>query len=189
MLIHCLWEWKMVQPLWKSLASSSEVKHVPNAATIWSSQGKEGIRPNKDLNMNIYNSFVTAPNWKQLKCSWSDECTNCGISMLKGFPGRLILKESACNAGDTGSFPESGRSHKGAWWATVHGVARVGHDWATKATTATYDKRLRSNKNKRIIDTCENMDGSQNPSVEWKKLNKRYIWFLYVKLLKMQTDL
>ena len=21
---------------------------------------------------------------------------------------------------------------KGAWWATVHGVTRVGHDWATQ---------------------------------------------------------
>ena len=62
-------------------------------------------------------------------------------------------KESACNAGATGdmsSIPESGRSpggghsnpvqcsclqnpmDRGAWQATVRGVARVGHDWATK---------------------------------------------------------
>ena len=50
-------------------------------------------------------------------------------------------KESACNAGDLGSIPELGRSpgeghgyqlqyscldnsmDRGAWWATVHGVA------------------------------------------------------------------
>jgi len=25
---------------------------------------------------------------------------------------------------------------KGAWWATVHGVAKVGHDWVTKHSTA-----------------------------------------------------
>ena len=54
--------------------------------------------------------------------------------------------KSACKAGDLGSIPESGRSpgegndsplqysclenpmDRGAWWATVHGVARVGHD-------------------------------------------------------------
>ena len=52
-----------------------------------------------------------------------------------------MVKESACNAGDMGSVPGSGRSpgegkgyplqycclensmDRGAWWATVHGVA------------------------------------------------------------------
>ena len=55
-------------------------------------------------------------------------------------------KESACNAGDLGSIPGSGRSpgegngnplqysclenpmDGGAWWAIVHGLQRVGHD-------------------------------------------------------------
>ena len=54
----------------------------------------------------------------------------------------LSGKESACNAGDSGSIPGSGRSpgegsgnplqysclgnpmDRGAWWATVHGVAK-----------------------------------------------------------------
>ena len=27
---------------------------------------------------------------------------------------------------------------RGAWWATVHGVARVGHDLATKPPLTTY---------------------------------------------------
>ena len=61
-----------------------------------------------------------------------------------------VGKESACNAGDLGSIPGSGRSpgeghgnplqdpclenpmDRGAWWATVHRVARVGHSLATK---------------------------------------------------------
>ena len=65
------------------------------------------------------------------------------------FPHSLIGKESVCNAGDLGSVPELGRSSgeangnplqysclenprdRGAWRATVHGVARVGHDLAT----------------------------------------------------------
>ena len=60
----------------------------------------------------------------------------------KGFSGGLDGKESACNAGDLGSIPGLGRSpgegngnplqdfslgnsmHRGAWWATVHGVAK-----------------------------------------------------------------
>ena len=63
-------------------------------------------------------------------------------SLLKGFPGGSEVKASACNAGDLGSIPGLGRStgegngnplkysclenpmDGGAWWATVHGVAK-----------------------------------------------------------------
>ena len=59
-----------------------------------------------------------------------------------GFPGGSDGKESACNAGDLGPTPALGRSpgegnsyplhysglenamDRGAWWATVHGVAK-----------------------------------------------------------------
>ena len=59
-----------------------------------------------------------------------------------GFPGGSEVKASACNAGDLGLIPGSGRSpgegngnplqyscledpmDGGAWWATVHGVAK-----------------------------------------------------------------
>ena len=65
------------------------------------------------------------------------------------FPGGAEVKASACNVGDLGSIPGLGRSpgeengntlqysclenpmDRGAWWATVHGSQRVGHDWAT----------------------------------------------------------
>jgi len=57
-----------------------------------------------------------------------------------------VGKDSACSAGDLGLIPESGRSlgegkgyplqysclenimDRGSWWATVQGVARVGHN-------------------------------------------------------------
>ena len=63
-----------------------------------------------------------------------------------GFPGGSDGKVSACNAGDLGLIPGSGRSpgegngnplqysclenpmDGGAWWTTVHGSQRVGHD-------------------------------------------------------------
>ena len=69
---------------------------------------------------------------------------------MMGFPHSSVSKESACNAGDPGLIPGSGRSpgegngnpfqypclenpmDRGAWKATVHGVARVGHDLVTK---------------------------------------------------------
>ena len=67
-----------------------------------------------------------------------------------GLPWWLSSKESACNTGDVGSIPRLGRSprggdgnplqysclgnpmDRGAWWASVHGVAKVGHYLVTK---------------------------------------------------------
>ena len=71
-------------------------------------------------------------------------------NIVLGFPHSSVSKESACNVGDLGSIPGSGRSpevgngnplqysclenpmDRGAWRATVHEVPRVGHDLATK---------------------------------------------------------
>ena len=71
----------------------------------------------------------------------------------KGFPGGSDGKESACNARDSGSIPESGRSPgKGngnhssilAWripWTEKPGglwsmgLPRVGHDWVMNTFT------------------------------------------------------
>ena len=62
---------------------------------------------------------------------------------FQGFPGDSDSEVSACNAGDLGSIPGSGRfpgERKGnplqysclgssmdgeAWWATVHGIAKT----------------------------------------------------------------
>ena len=63
-----------------------------------------------------------------------------------GFPGSSAGKESAYNAGDLGLIPGLGRSleegmathssilawripmDRGAWWPTVHGLQRIGHN-------------------------------------------------------------
>ena len=62
--------------------------------------------------------------------------------VISGFPGGSEVKASACNVGELGSIPGLGRSpgegngnllqysclenpmDRGAWWATVHGVAK-----------------------------------------------------------------
>ena len=67
-------------------------------------------------------------------------------SDLPDFPGTSAGRESAYNAGDLGSIPGLGRypgerhgnplqysclentMDRGAWWATVHWVAKGGHD-------------------------------------------------------------
>ena len=72
------------------------------------------------------------------------------FNLFSKFPCSSVGKESACNAGDLISIPGSWRSpgegngnpfqysclenlmDRGAWWAPVHGVTRVGHDLATK---------------------------------------------------------
>ena len=65
---------------------------------------------------------------------------------VMGFPSGSDSEESACNAGDSGSVPELGRSpgegnsyplqysclensmDRGARWTTVHGLTKAGHD-------------------------------------------------------------
>ena len=68
------------------------------------------------------------------------------IHTVKGFPGGSEVKASARNVGDLGSIPGLGKypgegngnplqyswlenpMDGGAWWATVHGSQRVGHN-------------------------------------------------------------
>ena len=72
---------------------------------------------------------------------WESRCLRHPC-VKRGFPGGSYSKESACNAGDQGSSPGSGRlpgegngnslqnscldnpMERGAWWATVHGVSK-----------------------------------------------------------------
>ena len=68
------------------------------------------------------------------------------------------MQETACNSGDMGLIPGSGRSpgegnghplqycglenslDRGAWWATAHGVTRVKHESTTKPPPPPKDK-------------------------------------------------
>ena len=74
------------------------------------------------------------------------------------FPGGSDSKDSACNAGELGSIPESGRfpgggngyslqysclenpMDRGAWQVTVHGIARVRHDLATTPSPPPFEQ-------------------------------------------------
>ena len=86
-------------------------------------------------------------------------------TVLGDFHGGSGGKVSTYNAGDPGSVPGSGRSpgegngnpfqyshlenpmDRGAWQATVHGIARVGHDLATKPLPLIYDLSINLNPN------------------------------------------
>ena len=83
-----------------------------------------------------------AKTWKQPKCISTAEQIKIWYINNGGLPWWLSGKESACNAGDLGSIPGSGISlgrgngnpfqysclgnpmNRGAWWGTVHGVAK-----------------------------------------------------------------
>ena len=77
--------------------------------------------------------------------------------VVLGFPGGSDGKASACNVGDPGSIPGSGRSpgegngntlqysclensmDGGAWWATVHGDTKSG----TRLSDFSLQRKLR----------------------------------------------
>ena len=74
------------------------------------------------------------------------------VITITSFPDSSVGKESACNAGDLGSIPGSGRSpgegtgnppqysclenpmDRGAWWALVHGVTK---SWTQRVSNFT----------------------------------------------------
>ena len=104
-----------------------------------------------------------------------------------------ISKESACTEGDLGSVPWLGGSpgegngnllqyshlenhiDRGAWWATIHGVARVRHDLVTKQQHAphTLVKKVRLRKVKQVTQ--------RHRASRWKK------WGLTQELNTHQT--
>ena len=102
----------------------------------------------------LYNGFPGSSAGKESACSAGDPDLIPGLGRSPGegigyplqyswgFPCGSAGKQSACNAGDLGSIPGLGRSlgegssyslqysclensmDRGAWWATVHGVAK-----------------------------------------------------------------
>ena len=96
---------------------------------------------------------------KPLKATPEDRTISTSSSFLSVQSWHHIGKESACSAGDPGSIPRLGKSpgegngnplqysclenplDRGAWQATVHGVARVGHDWTTNTTTIPHNEK------------------------------------------------
>ena len=66
----------------------------------------------------------------------------------RSFPGSSAVKNLPANARDTGD-PEGNSNplqyswlgnpmDRGAWWASVHGIERVGHAWATEQRHTCY---------------------------------------------------
>ena len=89
--------------------------------------------------------------WRKWECSGKAQ-GKLRFSEEEALPDGSDSKETACNAGDPGSIPVSGRSpgegngnplqysclehpmDRGAWWVIVLGVERVWHDLVTMST-------------------------------------------------------
>ena len=104
----------------------------------------EWIRKVWYLNTIKYYSAVKKSAFESVLMRWMklELIIHSEISQ-KGFPGGSVGKESACNAGDSGSIPGLGISpeggsgnplqysclehpmDRGAWWATVHRVTKT----------------------------------------------------------------
>ena len=87
-------------------------------------------------------SMIYNPSAQRDVPGYKSSGSRCFVGQFaQGFPSGSDNKESACNARDTGSIPELGRSpgeewlptpvfypenpmDRGAWWATAHGVAK-----------------------------------------------------------------
>ena len=107
--------------------------------------------------MKVEEAWTIAENVleSKIEITWilSTQVSFGKVLQLMGFPHWLDCKESACNAGDLGSIPASGRSpgrgngnplqysclensiDRGAWWATVHGAVTRLSNWTAIALT------------------------------------------------------
>ena len=111
------------------------------------------IMPSGNCNFFFFYFFILFFNFTVLS-----------LHFWKCFPHSSVGKESACNAGELGSILGSGRypgeengnplqyscleipMDRGAWWATVHGVARIGHRLVTKPPPYIYKLNSRTKK-------------------------------------------
>ena len=116
---------------------------------------------------------------------------------MRGFPYSSIGKESACDAGDLGSIPGSGRSpgegnvnplqysclenpmDRGAWRATVHEVTRVRHNLANKPPPSPFS--LPYTHFPSFFHPSNHHGGSTNKPQDLKYSKMNQIWYLTSK--------
>ena len=77
-LLHCWWECKLVQPLWKTVwrylrKPNTELLHDPAIPPLGIYQEKTFIEKDMSIPMFIAALFPIAKTWKKTKCSSTDE--------------------------------------------------------------------------------------------------------------------
>ena len=119
-LLHCWWECKLVQPLWRRVwrffkKLKIELPYDPAIPLlgIYPEKTKTLIRKDTYTPMFIAALFTIVKTWKQPKCTSTDEWMKKMWYILYngGFPGGAVVENLPANAGDMGSSPGLGRSH------------------------------------------------------------------------------
>ena len=138
--------------------SDSSVHGIPQARTLvgfsFLTPGdlpNLGIKPMSLSSLSLAGGFsTTAPTWKVMSTE-AFSISVCGLlsCWLASLVVQLVnilpeIQETRVQSGKT-SREGNGNTlqysclenlmDRGAWWATVHGVARVGHDLVTKPTS------------------------------------------------------
>ena len=137
-LLHCRWECKLLQSLWKTVRRC--LKKTKYKATIWSSsltpehiiEKDENSNSKRHMHPNVYSSSIyNSKTWAQPKClstdNWFQKIWHIHI---KGFPGGSDGKASAWNVGDPASIPGLGRfPWRRKWQPTPVLLPRKLHGW------------------------------------------------------------
>ena len=98
---------------------------------------------------------------------------------LLGFPGGSGPEESACNAGNSGLIPEEGNDYllqysclensmdRGAWQATVHGIAKS-RTRLSYYNTSTFTLSFAEGFGNRRVKTSSVLGSSSGPDLKWR---------------------
>lgn len=79
---YCWWDYKVVQPLWKSLAGSYKAKHIliiqlNNLTSKYLSQRNENTHLYKGLKTNIYSNIIhNSFKLEVIQCPSTSKCIN-----------------------------------------------------------------------------------------------------------------
>ena len=83
-LLHCWWECKLVQPLWRKVWRF--LKKIGNRTALWSSNPTAGHTHwgNQNWKRHVYpnvnhSTFIIARTWKQLRCPSADGHIRNGV--------------------------------------------------------------------------------------------------------------
>ena len=113
-LIHCWWECKLVQPLWKTVWKfpkklKIELPCDPAVLLLYISKESKNTNSKRYMNPNVHSSIIYN--------SQDTEATLVSINRwmnkedVRDFPGGAVVKNLPANEGDMGLIPGLGKSH------------------------------------------------------------------------------
>ena len=171
----------LLRNLYAVQGSTVRIRH---GITDWFKIGK-GVCQGCIFSPSLFNLQAEYIVWNARLDESQAEIKIAGINIRKGFPGGQMVKKSACNVGDPGSIPGSGRSPgEGngnpfstlAWkipWTEdpsrlqYMGSQRDRYDWVTNTHTHTHTHtRAISLKGRKQRGTKEPLDEGERG--EWK---------------------